>query len=202
MIPIAALMAVVLHGNTSATKAKRNSYRCQYETPIYGTAHMVRLQVEESSQITKRDSCSVKRRDAHIRYNPYETRLPREESPSCSLALSINSRGFCNERQSQFSSSVSLSLSLLDACFVLGYHYNTLVIPYLHYYIWRSQRDFRKVVRYNSLKRGSNHPRVPTGIVCFARVLPSALTGIWKQLRNLGEINSPLQLLHKSKVSR
>ena len=81
MIPIAALMAVVLHGNTSATKGKRNSYRCQYETPIYGTAHMARLQVEESSQITKRDSCSVKRRDAHIRYNPYETRLPLEESP-------------------------------------------------------------------------------------------------------------------------
>ena len=46
-------------------------------------------------------------------------------SASCSLALSINSRGFCKEKQSQFSSSVSLyspfSLCLLDACFVLGF---------------------------------------------------------------------------------
>ena len=43
-------------------------------------------------------------------------------------------------------------------------------------------------MRYNSLKRGSNHPRVPTGIVCVAGILPSALTSIWKRLRNLGEI--------------
>ena len=49
----------------------------------------------------------------------------RRGSASCSLALSINSRGFCKEKQSQFSSSVSLyspfSLCLLDACFVLGF---------------------------------------------------------------------------------
>jgi hypothetical protein len=49
----------------------------------------------------------------------------RRGSASCSLALRINSRGFCREKQSQFSSSVSLyspfSLCLLDACFVLGF---------------------------------------------------------------------------------
>ena len=81
MIPIVALKAVVLHGNTSATKGKRNSYRCQYETPIYGTAHMARLQIEESSQLTRGDSRSMKGLNAHIRYNPYVTRRPLEESP-------------------------------------------------------------------------------------------------------------------------
>ena len=60
MIPIVALKAVVLHGNTSATKGKRNSYSCQDEMPMYGTAYMARLQIEESSQLTKGDSRSEK----------------------------------------------------------------------------------------------------------------------------------------------
>ena len=40
MIPIVALKAVVLHGNTSATKGKRNSYSCQDEMPIYARTKM------------------------------------------------------------------------------------------------------------------------------------------------------------------
>ena len=80
MIPIVVLVAVVLHGNTSATKGKRNSDSCQDEMPMYGTAHMARLQIEESSQLTKGNSRRMKGLNAHIRNNPYVTRLPLEES--------------------------------------------------------------------------------------------------------------------------
>ena len=76
MIQIITLMAVVLHGNTSATKGKRNSYSFQDEMSIYGTAHMARLQIEESSQLTKRDSRSVKELNAHVRDNLCMARLP------------------------------------------------------------------------------------------------------------------------------
>ena len=65
----------------------------------------------------------------------------RRGSASCSLALSINSRGFCKENQSQFSSSVSpyspfsFSILLCSLFCTRLYYYNTLVIPCLHYYI-------------------------------------------------------------------
>ena len=157
MIPIVVLVAVVLHGNTRATEGKRNSDSCQDEMPMYGTAHMARLQIEESSQLTKGNSRRMKGLNAHIRNNP---KVPlshacqglrdRRGSASCSLALSINSRGFCRENQSQFSSSVSLyspfsfSILLYSLFCTRLYYCNTLVIPCLHYYIWRSQRDHRK----------------------------------------------------------
>jgi hypothetical protein len=75
MIQIIALKATVLHGNTSATKGKRNSCSCQDEVPIYGTAHMARLQIEESLQLTKRDSRSVKGLNVHEQDNLYMARL-------------------------------------------------------------------------------------------------------------------------------
>ena len=133
MIPIVVLVAVVLHGNTSATKGTRNSDSCQDEMPMYGTAHMARLQIEESSQLTKGNSRRMKGLDAHIRNNPKvplshacEGLRDRRGSASCSLVLSINSRGFC--REIRVSSALllastlpSLSLSCFIACFVLGF---------------------------------------------------------------------------------
>ena len=146
MIQIIALMALVLHGNTSATKGKRNFYSCQDEMPIYGTAHMARLQIEESSQLTERLSQCERAESNHVGLiciwldcfymasplsHVFEGIRDRRGSASGSLALSINSRRFCTERQSQLSSSfslysfsLSLSLSLFAYCLFCSRFYH------------------------------------------------------------------------------
>ena len=103
--------------------------------------YVARMPLQESPWQAKKRLCDSAWQDfMSYTVKPYMTRLLFAESPlsrdceglrdrrgsaSCSLALSINSRGFCREKQSQFSSSVSLyspfSLCLLDACFVLGF---------------------------------------------------------------------------------
>ena len=134
MIPIVALTAVVLHGNTSATKLWESLAAWLGMMPIYG---IVRIWHD----------CPLK--SHHDK--PKKTLLfsvtirDRRGSATCSLALSINSRGFCKERQSLFSSSVilythfSLSLSLLDACFVLGF----IISIHLWSRVWITPNIFR-----------------------------------------------------------
>ncbi len=103
----------------------------------YDNSYYTEIRAQQSQEKT---FCSMTRIDAHIRYSPYMTRLPFTESPlshvckglrdrhgsaSEQLALSINSRRFCKERQSYFSSSASspfsLSLFCFIHCFVLGF---------------------------------------------------------------------------------
>ena len=66
---------------------------------------------------------------------------------SCHSRLSINSRRFCKTRQSKFSSSATHnSLSSLAYYLSVCFYYISLIHGDLVYhYIWRSQRDNRKI---------------------------------------------------------
>ena len=90
-------------------------------------------------------------RESHVMLSYVcESLRDRRWSASCSLALRYKFARLLQRKQSQFSSSVSLyspfsfSILLYSLFCTRLYCCNTLVIPCLHYYIWRSQRDHRK----------------------------------------------------------
>ena len=96
-------------------KRQEKLYSFQDEMSIYGTAHMARLQIEESSQLTERLLQCERAESNHVGLiciwldcfymasplsHVFEGIRDRRGSASGSLALSINSRRFCTERQS------------------------------------------------------------------------------------------------------
>ena len=123
----------------------------------------------------------------------------------------INTRGFCKANQSQlfFTSVCTLSLSLvfsvLPCCLLYSYFTHQYTVISWSLQFGGPNETFRNI----SSESQFSEKRIESPLDAYGYRVLSVIYWVldkygsnWETLRNLSEINSLLQLLHKSKVSR